>query len=43
MKRFELHFSRTGELAKKEIDAVDEGLALFLGLGQWLRGAGEIP
>jgi mRNA interferase MazF len=29
-----------GELAKDEIAAIDEGLAVFLGLGPWLRSAG---
>jgi mRNA-degrading endonuclease toxin of MazEF toxin-antitoxin module len=32
-----------GELAKEEIAAIDQGLAVFLGLGEWLRGAGAAP
>ncbi len=32
-----------GELPKEEIAAIDEGLAVFLGLGQWLRGAATAP
>ncbi len=27
-----------GALAQREIDAIDEGLAAFLGLDKWLRG-----
>ena len=32
-----------GELAREEIAAIDEGLAVFLGLGDRLRGAGASP
>jgi mRNA interferase MazF len=32
-----------GELASEEIMAVDEGLAVFLGLGGWLHGSGAPP
>ncbi len=32
-----------GELPKEEVAAIDEGLAVFLGLGQWLRGAATAP
>ena len=32
-----------GELAKDEIAAIDEGLAVFLGLGHWLRNAEAPP
>jgi mRNA interferase MazF len=32
-----------GELAREEIAAIDEGLAVFLGLGDRLRGAGAPP
>ena len=32
-----------GELARQEITAIDEGLAAFLGLGDWLHGANEPP
>ncbi len=32
-----------GELAQGEIAAIDEGLALFLGLGDRLRGPGAAP
>ena len=32
-----------GELAPEEIMAVDEGLAVFLGLGGWLHGSGAPP
>jgi mRNA interferase MazF len=32
-----------GELAPEEIAAVNEGLAVFLGLGDRLHGAGEPP
>jgi mRNA interferase MazF len=32
-----------GELAREEIAAVDEGLAAFLGLGDWHHGAGAPP
>lgn len=32
-----------GELARHEIAAIDEGLAAFLGLGEWLHDAGVTP
>ncbi|MGD0868894.1 MAG: type II toxin-antitoxin system PemK/MazF family toxin [Bryobacteraceae bacterium] len=32
-----------GELAREEIGAVDEGLAAFLGLGNWLHRPGAPP
>ena len=32
-----------GELAREEIAAIDEGLAVFLGLGDRLRGADAPP
>jgi mRNA interferase MazF len=32
-----------GELAREEMAAVDEGLALWLGLGERLHGAGAAP
>jgi mRNA interferase MazF len=32
-----------GELARLEMDAIDEGLALFLGLGDRLEGPGAPP
>ena len=32
-----------GELARQEIMAIDEGLAVFLGLGDRLRGSDEEP
>lgn len=32
-----------GELARHEIAAIDEGLAAFLGLGEWLHGTGASP
>jgi mRNA-degrading endonuclease toxin of MazEF toxin-antitoxin module len=32
-----------GELARDEITAIDEGLALFLGLGDRLHGADAPP
>lgn len=32
-----------GELAPHEIAALDEGLAAFLGLGEWLHDTGETP
>ena len=32
-----------GELAREEIAAIDEGLAVFLGLGDRLHGAGAPP
>lgn len=32
-----------GELAREEIAAIDEGLAVFLGLGDRLHGAGTLP
>lgn len=32
-----------GELAPHEIAAIDEGLAAFLGLGEWLHDTGETP
>ena len=32
-----------GELAAEEIAAIDEGLAVFLGLGERFRGAGATP
>ena len=32
-----------GELAKEEVTAIDEGLAVFLGLGKWLRGESSAP
>jgi mRNA interferase MazF len=32
-----------GELAPHEIAAIDEGLASFLGLGEWLHDAGATP
>jgi mRNA interferase MazF len=32
-----------GELAREEMAAIDEGLAVFLGLGDRLRGAGAPP
>lgn len=32
-----------GELAREEIDAIDEGLAVFLGIGDRLHGPGEAP
>jgi hypothetical protein len=32
-----------GELAREEIAAIDEGLAVFLGFGDRLHGAGAPP
>ena len=32
-----------GELAGEEVSAIDEGLAVFLGLGDRLRGSGAPP
>ena len=32
-----------GALSRHEIDAIDEGLAAFLGLGEWLHGEGASP
>jgi mRNA interferase MazF len=32
-----------GELAREELTAIDEGLAIFLGLGDRLHGAGAPP
>lgn len=32
-----------GELAPHEIAAIDEGLAAFLGLGEWLHDTGAAP
>ena len=32
-----------GELAPREVAAIDEGLAAFLGLGEWLHDTGETP
>lgn len=32
-----------GVLARHEIDAIDEGLAAFLGLGEWLHGESASP
>ena len=32
-----------GELTREEIAAIDEGLAIFLGLGERLPGAGVSP
>ncbi len=32
-----------GELAPHEVAAIDEGLAAFLGLGEWLHDTGETP
>jgi mRNA interferase MazF len=32
-----------GELAPHEIAAIDEGLAAFLGLGEWLHDTGATP
>jgi hypothetical protein len=31
-----------GELAREEIAAIDEGLTVFLGLGDRLNGAGSL-
>jgi len=28
-----------GELAREEVTSIDEGLAIFLGLGDWIHGA----
>ncbi|GIU78538.1 MAG: mRNA interferase [Bryobacteraceae bacterium] len=32
-----------GSLARREIDAIDEGLAAFLGLDKWLHGKDASP
>jgi mRNA interferase MazF len=32
-----------GELAREEMAAIDDGLAVFLGLGGWLHGADAPP
>ena len=32
-----------GELAREEMAAIDEGLAVFLGLANWLRAPGSSP